>query len=148
MNISSARNKFEIRKSILLDDTDIYTVKETNLDDSFPVLQFKVEGFSTPFRLDWNKNGGGIIVNICSYIIASKLTSFTFSNDLEAFFIEINLKDKKRLIFCSYNPNIIFASNYPDHIAKRINTSSKKYPKNLLMGDFNVGITEANMAAF
>ena len=67
-------------------------VTEKKLDDSFPASQFHVEGFSTLFRFDRNKNGGGIILHIRSYIIVSKLTSFTFPNDIEAFFIEINLK--------------------------------------------------------
>ena len=148
LNINSIRNKFDIMKPMLLDDTDIFMVTETKLDDSFPVSQFNVEGFSTPFRLDRNKNGGGIILYIRSYIIASKLTSFTFPNDIEAFFIEINLKGNKWLICCSYNPNRTFVSNHLDHIAKGINTYSKKYEKILLMGDFNVAFTEANMAAF
>ena len=54
---------------------DIFMVTETKLDDSFPVSQLNVESFSTSFRLDRNKNGGGIILFIRSYIIAS--TSFT-----------------------------------------------------------------------
>ena len=53
-------------------------------------------------HLDRNKNGGGIILYIRSYIMASKLTSFMFPNDIEAFFIEINLKGNKWLIYCSY----------------------------------------------
>ena len=121
LNINSIRNKFDIMEPMLLDDTDIFMVAETKLDDSFPVSQSNVEGFiSTPFRL---------YRYICSYIIASKLTSFTFPNDIEAFFIEINLKGKKWLICCSYNPNRIFASIHLDHSAKRINTYSKKYEK-------------------
>ena len=135
-------------KPMLLDDIDIFMITETKLDDSFPVSQFNVQCFRTPFRLDRNKNGGGIILYTRGYIIASKLTSFTFPNDIEAFFIEINLKGNKWLICCSCNPNRIFASNHLDHIAKGINTYSKKYEKILLMGDFNVGFTEANMAAF
>ena len=43
-------------------------VTKTKLDDSFPVPQFLVERFSTSFRLDQNKNGGGIILYIRSYI--------------------------------------------------------------------------------
>ena len=35
-----------------------------------------------------------------------------------------------------------------DHIAKGINTYLKKHGKVLLMGDVNVGFTEANMVAF
>ena len=67
---------------------DIFMVTETKLDDFFPVSQFIVEGFSKPFRLDLNKNDRGIILYICNYIKASKLTSFTFLNDKKAFFIE------------------------------------------------------------
>ena len=83
---------------MLLDDIDIFMVTETKLDDSFPASQFNVKGFSTPFRPDRNKNGGGIILYIRSYIVASKLTSFTFPNDIEAFFIEVDLIGNKWLI--------------------------------------------------
>ena len=148
LNINSIRNKFDIMKPILMHDLDIFMVTETKLDHSFPVSQFNVEVSSTPFRLDQNKNGGGIILYIRSFIIASKLTSFIFPNDIEAFFIEINLKGNKWLICCSYNPNRTFVSNHLDHIAQGINTYSKKYEKVLLMWDFNVAFTEANMAAF
>ena len=102
-------------KPMLLDDTDTFMVTETKLDDSFPVSKFNVEGFTTPFRLDQNKNGESIILFIRSYIIASKLISFMFPNDIEVFFLEINLKGNKWLICCSYNPNRIFASNHQDH---------------------------------
>ena len=52
LNINSIRNKFEIMKPMLMHDLDIFMVTETKLDDSFPVSQFNVEGFSTPFRFD------------------------------------------------------------------------------------------------
>ena len=132
LSINSIRNKFDIMKPMLLDDIDIFMVTETKLDDSFPASQFNVEGF----RLDRNKNGGDIILHIRSHIIASKLTSFTFPNDTEAFFIEINLKGNKWMICCLYNPNRNFVSNRLDHITKGINTYSKKYEKILLMGKF------------
>ena len=41
LNINSIRNKFY------------------QLDKSFPDGQFLIEGYSSPFRLDWNKLGGG-----------------------------------------------------------------------------------------
>ena len=46
---------------MLMDGIYIFTVLETKLDDSFPVSQFDVKGFTTPFRSDQNKNDGGII---------------------------------------------------------------------------------------
>ena len=119
-------------KPILMDNIDIFMVTETKLDDSLPASQFNIKGFSTPFRLDWNTNGGGIILYIRSYIIASKLTSFTFPNDIEVFFIEINLKGNKWLICCSYT----FVSNHLDHMAKGINTYSKKHENKFFNGGF------------
>ena len=65
-------------KPMLLGDIDIFMVTEIKLDDSFPASQFNVEGFSTPFILDQNKNARGIILYIRSYIIASKLTNLRF----------------------------------------------------------------------
>ena len=41
-------------------------VAEIKLDDSFPGSQFNVESFSTPFRLDRNKNGGDIILFVAT----------------------------------------------------------------------------------
>ena len=40
---------------------DILMISKTKLDDSFPETQFYIEGFRTPFRLDRNKHGGGIL---------------------------------------------------------------------------------------
>ena len=45
---------------------DISMITETKLDDTFPVSQFEIDGFSTPFRLDRNKNGGDILLYIRS----------------------------------------------------------------------------------
>ena len=148
LNINSIRNKSDLMKAMLTHNIDILMITKTKLHDSFPVSQFEIDGFSTPFRLDRNKNGGGILLFIRSYIVASKLNNYIFPNDIGAFFIEINIKGNKWLICCSYNPNRIFVSRHLDHIAKRIDTYSKKYEKILLMGDFKIELKEANMTTF
>ena len=51
----------------------ILMITETKIDESFPVFQFSIQGFCTPFRLDRNKNGGGILLYIRSNIISTKL---------------------------------------------------------------------------
>ena len=111
---------------MLLGDIDIFMVTETKLDNSFPASQFNVEGFSKPFILDQNKNAGGIILYIRSYIAASKLTNLTFPNDIEVFFIEINLKGNKWLICCSYNLNRIFCVKSPRPYCQRNKYLRKK----------------------
>ena len=41
---------------------DVRIVAETKLDDSFPKDQFCIDGFSIPYRLDRNTNGGGLLI--------------------------------------------------------------------------------------
>ena len=37
-------------------------IPETKIDDSFPVGQFLIEGFCTPYKLDRNSKDGGILL--------------------------------------------------------------------------------------
>lgn len=60
LNINSLRNKFEALKEIVKGNVDILMISETKLDESFPEGQFLIEGFTIPFRLDRNKNGGAL----------------------------------------------------------------------------------------
>ena len=41
---------------------DVIMISETKLEDTFPEDQFVVEGFSKHFRIDCNKNEGGILL--------------------------------------------------------------------------------------
>ena len=60
LNINSLRNKFDALEVIIKDNIDIFVVSETKLDESFPMGQFEIDGFSTPFRADRNKEGGDL----------------------------------------------------------------------------------------
>ena len=63
LNISSIRNKFLGFKDIVLKETDICSLSENEIDDSFPNAQIFAEGYRM-FRKDKNKNGGGLILYI------------------------------------------------------------------------------------
>ena len=39
-------------------------VSETKIDETFPVGNFVIDGYSTPYRLGRNSNGGGILLYI------------------------------------------------------------------------------------
>ena len=41
--------------------TDILDLIEAKIDNTFPTAQFLVNGFSEPYRLDRNRNGGGVM---------------------------------------------------------------------------------------
>ena len=52
LNINFIRNKSEMLSNQIKDD--VLVVSETKIDDSFPIGNFLVDGFSTPYRLDRN----------------------------------------------------------------------------------------------
>ena len=47
-------NKFDCLSEQVKGNIDILLISETKIDDSFPVGQFIIDGFSSPYRLDHN----------------------------------------------------------------------------------------------
>ena len=82
---------------------DVLLVSETKIDDSFPTRNFLIDGFSTPYILDRNSNGGGLMLfvkeDIPSNIVEAE------AKQIEGFYIELNLLNDKWLLNCSYNPH-------------------------------------------
>ena len=58
------RNKFEMLKGEVGNKIDVFLISETKLDDTFPLNQFILEGFTPPYRLDRKEHGGGLLVFI------------------------------------------------------------------------------------
>ena len=88
----------------MLEYVDVLVVKETKLDDTFLASQFLVTGFSVPYRLDRNRNGGGIIIFIRDDIPRRVLSKHVFPDDIEGLFIELNFTKTTWLVFGSYHP--------------------------------------------
>ena len=61
LNIHCLRNKFDTLVDQIRGNVDILVISETKLGESFLVGQFKIPGFTTPFRRDRNEHGGGIM---------------------------------------------------------------------------------------
>ena len=72
ININSLRNKFDFLSSLISGNIDILLITETKLDNSFPEAQFHTEGFASPYRLDRNANGGGILLYVFVQLIDLK----------------------------------------------------------------------------
>ena len=74
MNINSIRNKFDFLAHQVKENSDILIKSKTKLDESFPVGQFLMDGYSVPYPFDRDGNGGGILLYIREDI-PSKLLS-------------------------------------------------------------------------
>ena len=62
LNINSISPKFDEFKLMVSGYFDVIIVTETKLNDSFPKAQFCIDGFSIPYRLERNRNRGGLMI--------------------------------------------------------------------------------------
>ena len=132
--------------SKIKNDLDILMLSETKFDDSFPIGQFHIEGFSTPIRLDRNITGGGIML-FSREGIPIKLLSLDAAL-IESFYVEINLRKKKRVLNCSYNPDKSNISMHLSALRKSLDLYSTQYENFVTLGDFNVEVDDNCMKDF
>ena len=143
LNINSIRCKFELLSSLIGGK-----ISETKLDATFPANQFFIQGYSTVYRLDRNDKGGGVMLFVKDDIITFPLDRYSFPVGFEAFSIELNLRKKKWLIFCIYNPHNRFIKYHLKELGKATEFYSITYENIIIMSDFNAEISEPNLASF
>ena len=64
LNINTIRNKFELLSKQVIGNVDVLMISETKINDSFPIGNFLIHGFSQPYRLDYDSKGGRIMLYI------------------------------------------------------------------------------------
>ena len=104
LNINSLTSKFDKFKLVVSRIFDILIITETKLDNTFPTSQFYIECFLMPYRLDRNRNGGGIIIYFREDIPTKILTKQNLPEDIEGIFLEINFRKSKWLLCRIYHP--------------------------------------------
>ena len=80
---------------------DILVVTETFLESLI-----LMDGFSKPYRLDRNKNGGRVMIFIRATISSKILEKHIFPNDVESIFAELNFKKCKWLLCGTYHHHL------------------------------------------
>ena len=81
---------------------DILMLSEKKLDSTFPSIQFLINDFSVPYRLDQNSKGGAILLYVRDKIIVLPLNRYSLPLHIEILFFELNLRNPKWLVCCSY----------------------------------------------
>ena len=64
ININSLRNKFELLADQFKGNIDVLMISETKFDDSFPLGNFLLGGFSKTYRLDRDSLGGVVLLYV------------------------------------------------------------------------------------
>ena len=98
--------------NIIINEIDILMTSETKIDNSFPISQFTMTGYSIPFRLDRTSHGGGILLFVREDI-PCKIIKTDYDAYFEGNFVETNLRKKKWLLCCYYNPD---RNNITNHL--------------------------------
>ena len=141
LNINSLPSKFEQLKLIIGNFLDVLVIQETKLDPSFPSGQFVINGYKRPYRLDRNRNGGGVIIYVREDIPSKVLDKHNFSENIEGLFVEVNLRKMKLLFFGTYHSTHpvygLTDIKYFEQLGLALDVYSN-YDKFLLAGDFNV----------
>ena len=127
----------------MLGYVDVLVITETKLDHTFLASQFLVTGFSVYYRLDQNRNGGGIMIFIRDDIPSRVLTKHVFPDDIEGLFTELNFRKAKWLLFETYHPPTQSDSYYCNNLDKALDLYSH-YEKKLLVGDFNTEVSDVS----
>ena len=117
LNINSLRNKFYSLAEILHSNVYIQLISETKTDFLFPTDQFKAEGYTT-YSLDKISNERSILLHVKDDIPSTLPNSELF---IEGFSTEKNIRKKKWLLVCTYNPNKNLISNHLKKIGKNLN---------------------------
>ena len=127
---------------------DILIVSETKVDDSFPTNQFLIDGYSKPYRLDHSRFSGGLLCYIRNDIPSKLLYSYNPPGVIQILCIEINLKNKKWLLFGGYNPHLQNAEYFFRTLSHYIEYYLMKYDNIIIIGDFNAEVTNSHVKSF
>ena len=112
----------------------------------FPLEIFLTHGFSTPYRLDRNSNGGRLTLFVREDIPSNLVEAE--AKPIEVSYIELNLRNEKWLLNCSYSPYKNNIGNHLKALSDFLDSYSLTYEKVLTLGDFNVEVDDQNMETF
>ena len=74
LNINSIKNMFNYLSEQIRGNVDNLFISETTIADCFLQVQFVIDGFSAPYRLDRNCLGGGLMLFLREDIPSNLLT--------------------------------------------------------------------------
>ena len=146
ININSVRNKIHLLADMISGKVDIMLISETKLDNTFPKVQFHLQGYSEPSRLDRTAHGGGLLLYVRSDIPIKPLP-LVFGN-IECIILEATISKKKWLLIGTYNPSKSLISKHLQTLEKSICHYLSLYDNVIVFGDLNSEIGEEAMDDF
>ena len=97
---------------------DILMLSETKLDSTFPSIEFLINGFSLPHRLDRNSKGDGILLYVGEKVIVLPLNRYSLPSNIEILFFESKEPKMACMLFLQSPQKLnqrLFTSTYIRH---------------------------------
>ena len=118
ININSLPARFDQVTEVILTNVNILVITETKLHDTFSLGQFYLKGFTMPYRVDRNHNGGGVIIYDRKDIPSRISEKYKLPQDVEGMFVELNFRKMKWLLSGIYRPLLKMTSTILKHSLK------------------------------
>ena len=144
LNVNSICNKFVSILELIKRTSDIFFIGETKIDDSFPNVQLKIDGYKS-FKKDRDAFGGGLLIYVNEKLNCRSLEICLPNTFIEILPLELRLLNSKWLILGTYKP---LSQNEPtsvSEIKKLLTYYFSSCDNILLLGDFNMSYSNKNM---
>ena len=102
--------------------------------------------FQFPIQVRLGLGRWGISLYVQEDITSNLLSIET--NPIEGFYVELNLRNDKWLINCSYNPHKNMIGNHLQVLRENVDSYSSTYDKFIILGDFNVEMGDQQINSF
>ena len=102
MNIIFFRNKLNGLKILISDSVDILCIAESKLDESFLNSENALKGFKKPYRLDVTASSSRLLIYVNASLPSKIINRYDFQKDVQCNAMELNVANKKYVIFCIY----------------------------------------------
>ena len=123
LNIYSMQNKFDLLVTIVNKNINVFLISETKIDSSFPIAEYHIEEYATPYRLDKDIYGGAMLL-----YMKENIPFLLFNFD-----VSINSG-----LFCSYKSHKNQISSHLKEMRRKTEVFSSNYDNLILLGNFNV----------
>ena len=118
----------------------MYYVRQYRCSTSVRSIPYSWFCIVKPTRLARNSRGGSIML-----LKRNNIALRLLKNNIVAFFVEINLRQKKWLICCGYNPSKSSIENFKHNIGKTLDSDVRIYDNFLVDENFNSEIFKSSL---
>ena len=148
ISVNSIRNKLDDLKLLLGKSLNIICISETKLDETFPTVQFAMEGFSKPYRIDVTSNSGGLLFYVKANLPSKLIRFYNFPNEIQCIPKELNISTKKYALLSIYRPQNQNINFFLEKLSEALDIYSKHYENICIFGDFNATPENNHMINF